>query len=136
MGLFKCITRLVTENLLEVNLLLRPKYSWNLKKSTFFQVFHHSDPNWVSKSYFQSDLRFLDCLLTRWLPTTSYLVAIETIYGCQFKSNYLKNENLFADFSLSSWYLHEISNVLKKNEPHKWIFSGVIDSERWAYLNA
>ena len=78
----------------------------------------------------------MDCLLTRWLPTTSYLVAIETIYGCQFKSNYLKNENLFADFSLSSWYLLEIYNVLKKNEPHKWIFSGVIDSKRWAYLNA
>ena len=51
-GLFKCITRLVSENLLEMNVLHRPKNSWNLQKSTFVQLFHHSDPNWVSKSYF------------------------------------------------------------------------------------
>ena len=42
----------------------------------------------------------------------------------------------FAAFSLTFWYLHEISNVLKKNEPHRSIFSGVTDSERWADLNA
>ena len=57
---------------------------------------------------------FYDCFLTRWLPTTSYLVAIETNYRYQFKSNYLKNEDLFTAFSCTFWYLHEIYNVLKK----------------------
>ena len=41
MGLFKCITGLVSENLLEVNLLTRPKNSWNLQKSiisAFFSI--------------------------------------------------------------------------------------------------
>ena len=50
--------------------------------------------------------------------------------------NYLKNENLFSAISLTFWYAHEIYNVLEKNEPHRSIISGVIDSEIWAYLNA
>ena len=79
----------------------------------------------------------MDYLLTRWLRTTGYLEGIQTIYRCQFKSNYLKNENVFATFSWTFWYLHEIYNVLKKKEErHRSIISGVIDSERWADLNA
>ena len=70
------------------------------------------------------------------MPTTSYLVPIETIYCNQFKANYLKNEKYFWQFSLTSCYLHEIYNVLKKNEPHMSIISGVTDSGRWACLNA
>ena len=136
MGLFKCITGLVSENLVEVNMLPSPKNSWNRQKSTFSQLFHHSDLNWVSKSYFKSELRFQDSFLTRWLPTTSYLLAIETIYRYQFKANYQKYKNLFAAFSSTFWYLSEIYNVLEKNEPHRTLISRVIDSERSAYLNA
>ena len=57
---------------------------------------------------------FFDWFLTQWLATTSYLVAIETNYHYQFKSNYLKNEDLFTAFSWTFWYLHEIYNLLKK----------------------
>ena len=63
-------------------------------------------------------------------------MAIETIYRSQFKANYLKKEIFFAEFYLTFWYLHEIYNVFNKNERHRSIISGVIDSERWAYLNA
>ena len=70
------------------------------------------------------------------MPTTSYLVAIETLYRYKFKSNYLKNKNLFTEFSLTFWHLHESYSVRKKNELHRSIISGVIDSESWAYLNA
>ena len=70
------------------------------------------------------------------MPTASYLVAIKTICSHQFKSNYLKNENHFAAFSVTFWYLHEIYNDLGKYEPNRTIISGVIDSEKWAYLNA
>ena len=34
------------------------------------------------------------------------------------------------------WYLREISNVLKKNEPDRSSIYEVIDSEVCAYLNA
>ena len=64
------------------------------------------------------------------MATTSYRVAIETNYRYQFKSKDLKNGNLFAAFSLPFWYLHEIYNVLEKNESHRSVISGVIDSER------
>ena len=42
------------------------------------------------------------------------LVALERIYSYQFKSNNLKNNRVFAAFSLDFWYLHEIVNLLKK----------------------
>ena len=74
--------------------------------------------------------------LTRWLPTTSILVVIDRIYRHQFKCNYLKNQKPSAAFFLHFWNLHQIFNVLKKNEPHRSSISGVIASERCAYLNA
>ena len=95
MCLFNCITGLVFENPLAVNVLTSPKNSWNLQKNTFIQLFHHSEPNCVRKTDFKSDLRFWDCLLTRWLPTTSILVVIERIYHYQFKSNYVKKQKFF-----------------------------------------
>ena len=59
-------------------------------------------------------MRFYNCLITRWLETTSVLVVIERIYSYQFKSNYLKNHRLFAAFFLHFWYIYGIYNVLQK----------------------
>ena len=72
---------------------------------------------------------FFDCFLTRWLRTMSYLVAIETIYSCQLKSNYLKNENLFAAFFFTFRYPHQISNVLKKMSLIRQIFLELLTSK-------
>ena len=101
MCLFKCIKGLVSENLLAVNVLTSPKNSWNLRKSTFLLLFHFSERIWFREKYFSSDLRFEDCLLKRWLRTTSILVVIERIYRYQFKSNCLKNHKVFAEFFCS-----------------------------------
>ena len=76
------------------------KIPWNLEQRSFILPFHHSDPKWARKSHYESDLRFQDCLLTRWLPTTSILVVLERTYRYQFKSNYLKNHKFFPQFFL------------------------------------
>ena len=96
MCLFKWIRGPGSENPFAVNAWTSPKNSWNLQKSTFIRPFHQSGPNWVRKSYFESALKFQDCLLTGWLPTTSILVVIERIYRCQSKSNYLKHHKFFS----------------------------------------
>ena len=116
MCLFKCITGLVSENPLAVNVLTSFKNSRNLQESTFVLSFIHSKLNWVRKSYFQSDLRFSDCLITRWLETTSILVIMDKIDRYQFIWNYPKNRRVLAIFVLHFWYLNEISNVLNKNK--------------------
>ena len=137
MCLFKCKTRLLSENPVTVNVLTSIKNSWDLEKSTFILLFHHSEPRWVRKSYFHSDLRFLDCFITRWLETTIILVVIERIYRDQFKSYYLKHRKPLTLFFLNVWNLHEVSNALKKkNELHRSSISEVIDFGISAYLNA
>ena len=115
MCLFKCITGLVSENRLVGNVLTSPKSSWNLHESTFALPFIHFELNWVRDSYFQSDLRLWDCLITRWLKTTSILVIMERIYRYEYKSNYLKNRRVLAIFLLHFLCLHEISNVLNES---------------------
>ena len=102
-------------NHLAVIVLTSPKNCRNLKKRTFILLFLHSERNWVRISYFQSDLRFYDCLITHWLETRTILVVIERIYRYKFKSNYLKNYKPFPLLCLNFWNLHEISNFLKKN---------------------
>ena len=137
MCLFKCITGLVSEKCLAVKVLTSPKISWNLNESIFVLPFIHSELNWVRKNYFQSDLRFWDCLITRWLETTSIIVVIEKIYHYQFKSNCVKNHRLLAIHffaSLVSTWNFKCSE--RKNESHTSSISEVIDSEVYAYLNA
>ena len=52
MCLLKCITGILSENLLAVNVLTSPKNSITVKKSTFILLFHHSEQNWVWKRLF------------------------------------------------------------------------------------
>ena len=69
----------------------------------------------------------------------SILVVIEVTYLNELISNYQKNPSPFAKYFLNFWYLHEISNILKKkkkNDPHRSSISEIIDSGRCAYLNA
>ena len=96
MCLFKCITGLVSENPLAVNVLMKPKNSWNQQKSSFILLFDHSKQKWVRRSYFWWDLRLQVCLVTRRVSTKSILIKIERIYSYQFILNYLKNHQFFA----------------------------------------
>ena len=43
---------LVYKNPLALSMLTSPKNCWNLQKSTFIQLFHHSEPDWIGKSQF------------------------------------------------------------------------------------
>ena len=104
--LFNCVTGLVSETRFGVKQLKSLKNSSNLQKGTFILLFHHSEPKAVRKSYFSSDLRFCVWLITRWLPTMSFLVVIERIWSYQFKSSYLKNNQFFAAFCFTLRNLH------------------------------
>ena len=116
MSFFKCITGLLSENVLAVNMLTSPKRSLNLQKSTFILLFLHSERNCVKKSYFQSHLKFNDWLITRCPETTSILVVIETIYSYQLYQIICKTIGFFAIFFYHFWYLYEISdNTLTRN---------------------
>ena len=132
---FKCIRGLVSENPLAVNVLRSPKNPWHLQKSTFILPFHHSESNWVTESYFSSDLRLYDCLLRSWVPTTSILVVIERIYHYQFKCNYLKTHQFFADFFCLFWIYIKFPMFWKNNEPHRSSISELTVSKRCVDLN-
>ena len=114
MCLFKCIRGLLSVNPLAVNVLTTPKNSWKLQKSAFILLFLHGKQNWVIKTYFEFDLRFLDCLIRRCLETTGVLIVIERIYSHQFKSVYVKNRKPFALLFYNFCNLHSICNILKK----------------------
>ena len=136
MCLFKCMMGFLYENPL-VKVLTILKNSWMLQKSSFILVFSHSEPNLVRTSYFESDLRFWDCLLTRWLPTMCILVVIERIYRYQSRANYLKDHRLSTAFFFP--FLVSTANFQcsgKKYELHRSSISEVIDFDRCAYLNA
>ena len=49
--LLKCLKGLVSENPLAVNVLMSSKNYWNLQKSTFILLFHHSQANWVRLNF-------------------------------------------------------------------------------------
>ena len=136
MRLFKCITGLVSENPLAVNVLTSRRNFYNLHESTFILSFLHPEPNCVRKSCFQSDLRFYYCLLTRWLETTSILVVIEITYRYKLKLNYRKNHRLFAIFYFIFGIYMKFPVFWIKYEAHRSSISEVIDSEKCAYLNA
>ena len=139
MCVFTRITGLVSENPFAVTVLSSPKNFLNLQKNNLILLFLHSEPNWVRKSYFQPDLIFQDCFITRWLETTCILVIIEKIYRYQFKSSYLKNQKSFAPFlfffNIFGIYI-KFSLFWKKKELFRSSISNVIKSERCAYLNA
>ena len=127
---------IVSENPLAVNALTGPKNSWNLEKNPFILLVHHSEPNWVRKSYFYSYLRFQDCLLTRWSPNTGIFLVIKRIYRYQFKWNYQKNRNFLRHFLWHFRIYVQFPMFWKKHEPHRSSSFEVIDSEIYADLNA
>ena len=110
--------------------------SQNLQKSTFTLLFRRYETNWFRKCLFLPDLRHLDCLLTRWLSTTSILVIIGWIYHYQLKCNYLKNQKYFAIFYCTFGIYIKFWTFSKKNQPPSLSIFEVTDFERRAYLNA
>ena len=53
-------------------------------------------------------------MFTYWLKMTSIIFLIGRIYCNQFKCHYLRNKNIFPNFFLLFWNLHQILNILKQ----------------------
>ena len=126
--LLKYVKGLVSENSSAVDVLKRPKNYWNLQKITSVLLFHHSKPSWVRKSHFWSDLRFWDCLLTRWLPTTSIYVVIGEFTATNSDTIIWKTKNVLL-------HCYCIFGIYIKFEPHSFSISEFIDSKKGVYLN-
>ena len=72
-----------------INALTGSKHCWSQKGTTIFLFFREFQINWVGKSLPESHLKSSYCLLTRWLPVTSILVAISRLSDNKFKRLYL-----------------------------------------------
>ena len=102
----KCQKSFVSEDASTSNIVNVLKHSWNLHHSTFIKFIDHCQSNWVAKSLSEWHAKSWDFFLTRWLPITSILFLIETIWRCQFWCNYLRTKNVFFSFLLHFWNLY------------------------------
>ena len=94
----KCLKSPVWEDPPTSNKINGPKHCWNLNRSTFTIFMYHCEGNSVGKSLSQAYAKSWDILLTHWLPMTSILCLIDTIYCHIFKCNYLRNKRVFLNF--------------------------------------
>ena len=133
MYLFKCIAGFISENCFAVNVLTRPKNFWNLEKSTLILFFYHFGRNWVGK-FFLIKYEILGLLVNTLTANYEYSRSDRgnLVFPIQIKLS--EKQLTFCDlFFCHCWYLHEISNLLKKkNELHRWSVSEVTDSKRCA----
>ena len=94
---------------------------WNLNSSTFTIFIGHCEDNSVAKSHSWWYAKYSDCLWTHWLPMTSILFLVETIYCNIFRCNYLWKKKHFFHFFLHSRNFHLILNIFKKEDDrHSW----------------
>ena len=81
-----------------------------------------------SPSYMQN---LATVFLTQWLPITSTLFLIDTIFSSIFICNYVRNEkfclNFFVAFSKSRFNFDPFG---QKEDPHSWCSFGLTDSSR------
>ena len=98
----KCLKMLVSEALSTSNMLNGVRHCLNLYNSTFNILIDQYEWNLVGKSLSWWYVKSSDCLLTHWLPIARILFLIGTIWGNQFRCNYLKK-------SFSNWF----SSLLK-----------------------
>ena len=110
----KCLKIPVSEDPSTSNMTNTPKHCWNLNKSTFTIFIDPCASNSVGKSLSWWYAKYSDCFLTHWLPMTSILFLIETIYCNIFRCNYVRNKKLSPNFFLNFPNLYSILNIFKK----------------------
>ena len=94
----KCLKSPVSDDPSISNILNGQKHKRNLNNSMFTIFIDPCEDDsgwkrlseWYAKSY--------DCLLTQWLPITSILLLIDTIYRNIFRCIYLRKEKYFLIF--------------------------------------
>ena len=116
MYLFKCITGLVSENPLAVTVLTSPKNSWNLQKSTFIILFHHSEPNKLSqKKLFLTRSEILGLLVNTLTANYEYSRSNRENLPLPIQINLSKKPYIFCCI----FFYFQCSEKKKKNEPHR-----------------
>ena len=131
MWLDKCLKSSVSEDPSTRNMANGPKHCWNLNSSTFVIFIDHCERNSVVKSLSWWYEKYKDCFLTHWLPMTSILFLIETIYRNIFRRNYLENNRNFHNFLFHLGNLDSTLNILKKkDDPHRWCIFELTDFEK------
>ena len=64
----------------------------------FYQIFHHSVRNWITKCHSWWYVKSSDCLSTCWLPMIIILLVIVRIFRNQLKCSYIRNKKLYLHF--------------------------------------
>ena len=131
MWLDKCLKSSVSEDPSTRNMANGPKHCWSLNSSTFVIFIDHCERNSVVKSLSWWYEKYKDCFLTHWLPMTSILFLIETIYRNIFRCNYLENNRNFHNFLSHLGNLDSTLNILKKkDDTHRWCIFELTDFEK------
>ena len=131
MWLDKCLKSSISEDPSTRNMANGPKHCWSLNSSTFVIFIDHCERNSVVKSLSWWYEKYKDCFLTHWLPMTSILFLIETIYRNIFRCNYLENNRNFHNFLFHLGNLDSTLNILKKkDDPHRWCIFELTDFEK------
>ena len=101
----KCLKSPVSEDSSKKNMVNGLKHCWNLHQSAFIIFIDYCHGNWVGKSLFYWHDKSWECLLAHWMPMTSILFLIGTIWRYQLRCNYLRNKKLFLKFFVLFWTL-------------------------------
>ena len=110
----KCLKSHVSENASTSNMVNGPKHFSNLNGNTLTIFIDHCEGNSIGKSLSEWYSKYWHCLLTHWLPMTSILFLIDTIYGNLFRCNYIANKNIFWIFLRVFENLDPFLNIFKK----------------------
>ena len=90
--------------------------------------FCHCETKWLGKFVCYWYLNTYDFLLKQWLAMTSIFFVILGICRNYIKCNYPKKLKHFVNFFVHFWNLHQIFNILKKNNN---VFFEITDSKKW-----
>ena len=123
MCLFKFIIGLLSKKLFIVNVLTSPQNSWNMQKRTFILFILHSERNCFRKSLFSIRSEILGLLENTLIGNYEYSRSNRGDLLLPIQIKLSKKPETFCDLFLHLWYLHQISNVLKKKMILVYIWS-------------
>ena len=104
----------VSEDPSTSNMVNGRKHCWCLNISTFTIFLDNCEGNSVAKSLSWWYEKYWDCLLIHWMPMTSILFLIQTIYCKMFWCNYLRKRKFWGIFFLHFRNLDPVLNIFKK----------------------
>ena len=93
----KCLKTSVSEDPSTSDIINGLKHCWKFNESTFTILIDPCEGNSGTKSPCEWYGKSWDCFLTHWLPITSILFLIETIYSNIFRCNYIRNQKHFLN---------------------------------------